>query len=720
MNNEIFSLIKENKFKKLEKLLLENDNIDLDVHDENNNYIINMLINLNQVELIKILLSKNIRLDILDIDGRTILYYPIKFNYIELLDLLFNYNKKIIGISIIDIKDNVGNTALHYATMLNNIIVVKKLIENNADPLIKNNDFLNVFELALKYNRNYIIEYLVDKNFNLNFFSESGESFLQLAIVYQNKKIIDLLIKKNKININNQEKDYGVTALHQLVIQNDVDLVEKIINSGADINLQDYYGNSSLIYVCDENSNNILEILLSYSDLNYDLVNIDGDTALHIILLKNINIEKKNLIKIIENTDLNIQNNNGKSCIHLLIENNLFLFYENILINKDLNIFINDNDGQTPYSLINNSANKEKYIKIVVESYYNFLIKHKNCLKIDWEVWCGNGLSDKIKTINNLKSNEDICKKKITEIVVNEQRSIPNIKKLNIQIDNGIFVNTCFYTGSTIDILFGILFLFKTFKSKGLSILLNCPLTENDLLISYYKSIGLDLNYKLDFINFEILWSFQKLIFPTNFENKMVKLIEFSNYIVIPLGIETSKGSHANILLYNVKKKILERFEPNGANEPKDLNYNSNILDQLILLKFKKIDDKITYIVPKNYLPTIGFQIIENIYNNKCKRIGDPNGFCGIWCIWWAYQRIANFNIEPSLLANELIKEMKYKNINFKNFIRNFSKNVTDLRDLYLKKYKLDINDWIVGNYSNNILKQIDIDICKDFTPLKI
>jgi ankyrin repeat protein len=205
---QIFTLIKQNKFKNLEELLIKNKDINLDVCDENNNYIIHHLINLNKIDLVKILLDRNIRLDILDIDGRNILYYPIKFNYTELLDLLLEYNNKIIGIPIIDIKDNLNNTPLHYGTLLNNLEIVKKLIDNNADPFLKNKNNDNVLELALKYGYNKIIEYILNKNPNLNFLTDTGETFLQLSIIYQNDYIINLLISKHNININNQEKEY--------------------------------------------------------------------------------------------------------------------------------------------------------------------------------------------------------------------------------------------------------------------------------------------------------------------------------------------------------------------------------------------------------------------------------------------------------------------------------------------------------------------------------
>jgi ankyrin repeat protein len=720
IKTEIFSFIKENNFKKVEELLInennENNKNSYDIHDENYNFLIHYLVIFNQIKLIKFLLERNIRLDVLDIDGRTILYYPIKFNYFDLFDILLEYNKKVIGISIIDIKDKLGNTALHYATILNNLIFVKKLISNNADPLIKNNDYDNILQIALKYNRNDIINYIVNENYNINFLTITGENFLQLSITYQNIAIINLLIENTNINLNNQEKEYGTTALQQLIVQNNISLCKKIINKSVNINQQDYYGNSPLIYISSENNNELFDLFLSLNNLNYNLTNIDGKTSLHIILSTKPKILKKYIEKIMINTDLNIQNNLGKTCLHLLIENNIFLDYYDILINKELNIFINDINGITVYDLIQKNENKNKLFELIINSYYNFLLIKKNILKVDWEIWCGNNITEKIKTLNKCKNNIEICKEKIKDIIFIEKRSIPVINDINLIIDNGVFVDTCFYTGSTIDILFGLIFLYETYSISGLNLLINYPLTKNELLLSYYKSIGLDLNYKLDFINFEILWSFQKIFFPIDFENNMLKLIKKNKYIVIPIGIETSKGSHANILFFDVKNKILERFEPNGANEPKDFNFNSILLDKLILNKFLKIDDKIKYIVPSLYLPVIGFQIIENLNENKCKRIGDPNGFCGIWCIWWIYQRIKHINIEPIKLVNELIKEFKLKNINFKNYIRNFSKNITDIRDTYLKKYNLDINDWIVGNYDDNILDDLDRNICKRYS----
>ena len=51
--------------------------------------------------------------------------------------------------------------------------------------------------------------------------------------------------------------------------------------------------------------------------------------------------------------------------------------------------------------------------------------------------------------------------------------------------------------------------------------------------------------------------------------------------------------------------------------------------------------------------------IIENLEEDKCKRIGDPNGFCNLWCIWWSNQRIQNSKTKPDVLAKSLDQKVK-------------------------------------------------------------
>jgi hypothetical protein len=70
--------------------------------------------------------------------------------------------------------------------------------------------------------------------------------------------------------------------------------------------------------------------------------------------------------------------------------------------------------------------------------------------------------------------------------------------------------------------------------------------------------------------------------------------------------------------------------------------------------------------------------------------------------------RVKHKKINQKDLALELIRIIKFKNIKFKNLIRNFSNKVTILRDEELKKHNLNIDDWMLKKYDENIINKIE------------
>ena len=725
-NEEIFTLLKSHSFDEIYKLIKSKKVTNLDFRDVNYNYFIQYIINYNQHKILELILemtkteSLNVRLDILDSDGRSILYNCIKYNYDEMIKELIAYNQETIGISIIDIVDRLGLSALHYSVIYNNFEALKILIENGADPYILSKDGSNVFVTCITYKRNNMLEYLINKNLNINFTSASGETILQIAVNYQNNYISNLLLKTN-INLNNVTNDFGLSVLHQSIILDNFDLFKKLLDKNIDFNLPDFYGNTPIHYILIDKRINYLLILLKKSDIKLTNTNINGETPLHILLDMELEIDEIDkldntiLNKIILESDLNIQDNQGITCLMKIIKNNLHMKFRDLLVIKPLNFFIEDNN-------MNFIKLTDDLINILTDSFYNQIKINKNELLLDWEKWCSVDSFEQLKNIIEPKlgisgkTSEDICKSKIKYIIQKEKRTIPKLSNIELTFDNGIFTNYCYYTGAPIDILFGLLLLNQDFNSKGLKVVLDYPLTVNESLEKYYKKIGIDYPYKLDFSNIEIIWSYQKIFFPSYFDDEIQNIMKEAKYIVIPIGIETSVAAHANILFWDIKNKTLERFEPNGSNYPIGLNYNPELLDSLIENKFKQFDPDLQYFGPFKFLPTISFQVLENLETAKCKKIGDPNGFCGVWCVWWVYQRMLNIdNTKLTVLnvADEIIKFIKFDNQSFKYIIRNFSKKITQIRDTYLKKYNIDINDWVVNNYSPDILDKLEKDIFK-------
>jgi ankyrin repeat protein len=291
MNNNIFDLIKSQKFNKISKLITNNKITNLDIKDSNNNYFIQYIINYNQYKLLKLILNKmkknilTLRLDILDIDGRSILYNCIKFNYSEMFALLIESNKDNIGISIVDIKDKLGLTALHYSIIFNNFEAFKYLLDNNANPYLIYNDCNNVFHIILKYKHLHMLKYLLDNKYLLEFYDINGNTFLQNSIIESATTDIIIEIMKKTLNLNNKNSKYGLTAIHQTVLYNNYDVFKLLIDKNIDINISDFYGNTPLHYILYEK--------------HIDYIDLFNKKAIYILIRDYCGYDKKYIVNVL-------------------------------------------------------------------------------------------------------------------------------------------------------------------------------------------------------------------------------------------------------------------------------------------------------------------------------------------------------------------------------------------------------------------------------------
>lgn len=697
----LFEKLKEKKYKDIFNYLTNNPDLNLNIKDEFGNYFIEYVLNSDDIQLISYVLTREIYLDIIDNNGTTILYNLIKFNKLEILRKVLKNDSFKIGIHLLDKKDIKGRTSLHYSIIFNNEESLNILLDNEGDPYIPDNNGDNIFFYCIILKRTKILLNLFEKFKNFRTKNLEGETLLQSSINYDNKEITNYLIEKTDINLDNKTKEYGTTALHQAVVNNNLDLINKLIKYGVDITISDNLGNNVLHFSIMEKNSKFISLFLNLNKIDLNLTNLNGFIPFNFYLSELSNYDNEIMQKFIEGSNLNIQNFNGDTSLHLLDIKDQIYKYKKILESKLLNIFIQNYDGKSVY---NSTKDKKELIKIVELSYFNNL---KENLTLDWEKKCSFIRQNiKSKLSQNLKTKDD-CLKKIKKVILDENRSIPKVKEIKFDANFGVILKDCFFSGFPIDTLFGLLWLNR--ENSKINLILDYPLTLNESIINFYKKIGMEINFKMDFINTMILWSYQKIYFPDYFDNVLKKALENkAEIIVIPIGIETSQGAHTNILFWNLKKKTLERFEPNGKNPPINFNYNPDLLDKLIYNKFILFEKSLTYLKPMDYLPEVGFQMIENLENETCSQIGDPNGFCTVWCIWYSYQKSLNLSLDSKELVDELINNIKLEGRSFKNLIRNFSKNVSKLRDEYLMKVKLDINQWILSNYSDEQLNSLE------------
>ncbi len=89
------------------------------------------------------------------------------------------------------------------------------------------------------------VKEFLDAGINSNAKNKDGYTALIYATSNGYKDIVKLLLAKADINANN----YG-TALHRAAVARHKDIVEMLLNKGANVNAQDGFGNTALIISC--------------------------------------------------------------------------------------------------------------------------------------------------------------------------------------------------------------------------------------------------------------------------------------------------------------------------------------------------------------------------------------------------------------------------------------------------------------------------------------
>ena len=85
----LFDYVKNQKWDKFKEELKKLDkNFDINIRDENYNYLLTYAILFNQPDVVELLMDRNAKIDSFDTEGFSILYIPIKFRFNNILDIL--------------------------------------------------------------------------------------------------------------------------------------------------------------------------------------------------------------------------------------------------------------------------------------------------------------------------------------------------------------------------------------------------------------------------------------------------------------------------------------------------------------------------------------------------------------------------------------------------------------------------------------------------------
>ena len=143
--------------------------------------------------------------------------------------------------------------------------------------------------------------------FDLNFVDPDMDlTALMLAIVRRDNVMTNVLLEDERIKINTQNSE-GCTALMFACRYGDKYIVSKLLDMGATIETTDfqYFCNPAHIAVLAGNLE-VIEVL-KQSAINWDVVDFQGDTPLHLAVL---NDKPEILISLLQLNNINIHKKN--------------------------------------------------------------------------------------------------------------------------------------------------------------------------------------------------------------------------------------------------------------------------------------------------------------------------------------------------------------------------------------------------------------------------
>lgn len=676
---------------------------DFNVQDESGTYLISYVVSLNYIEVLKKLLQTNIKIDIYDVDGRTILYIPIKFGFIDIIKVLIDYSDKSIGIPICSLMDINGNIALHYALMFKNEECIK-LILNRSNCLTQDKKGNNALHHAVLSRHLEIVKLIPSHISNYNAQNISGETVLHIACRLSLVDITSFILSQQQavhININVQEYHLQSTPLHYACFSGNEKITGMLLENNVDVNIQDIDGNTPLHYCIMYDKINLARMLithqLSMKKINVNLFNVNLLLPLHIAFMKNPNEINMYVDILLQNTNVNFQNKFGVTCLHELCRTSLWKKFKNVLSMKKLDILLPDINEKRPIDNVN-SKDLDEFIDLSIDSYYNIVINKHTTWNTQWENQCSTD-------INKCKQN---IRKKLNRLIKNKkydclEKTYPQVrtskKCIDIPVSDRVSFNTL--VGLSLEVISGLLYLSKKHPNTG--VILDKLDSYNDRTLDdetceFYKKNNIPYNLLTCITRKYFIMFYKKILYvhpsvKTIFLNKLNdKSIRF---IIFYIGIFGTQTGHANIVVYDKQTNEFERFDPLGSG---DYGYDSSQLDEKLKNYLTSLKEKSLYISPREYLSTIGLQQID-ITEVQNEYIGDPEGYCIAWSMWYTDMRVSFPDLQRKKLIKYIMQQISMKHLKYKSIVRDYSKNITNVRDDILSYANIDINQYWNNEY---------------------
>jgi len=498
------------------------------------------------------------------------------------------------------------------------------------------------------------------------------------------EKVLSLLKKSNpKVISSINSKQFS--PLMAAIGSSNTQLINWLLESGADPNYSTY--TSPLILALETNQNQIIEALIR-STKSLDTNTFDSNKWLpaHHCFNAKSKIDPKIKLQIIKLTDnLNSQNVNGNTPIHMMFLNDDWVSYKSIFSSKPIDLYIKNKLGDRPIDYFV-ETNTKKQVDELLGLVSKGVLKRTKRLQFKGKQMGRLSKSKQLKlyksTLTCLKKNTSGCidqiKNKISRLGVS---TIEDPENVNVKLIMGDKIDYSLFVSRDIDSYIYLLYFIEKYKvgiGSGQKLVIKSSDPEIKKIINFYTSIA---KAYPALSNISIYWHDENNnVFPKD----IVQSIKTSsrNIIFFYITIINQNVDHANCLIIDKPNKRVIHFEPYGrVNKVSLKNLDIKCAEILKPLGYK-------YYSPSNYLTQNSFQMLSNESNPFEVKFGDIGGFCLAWTLWFFELYLRNPNLDLEVLVNKSINKIINLKYSIMEYIRFYANKLRRYHIKYLKKIK--------------------------------
>ena len=370
------------------EFLIDHAHLDVDTADINGNTALLYAAYGAKVKTMKVLVEKGANLNTKNKIGQSVWEFTLNHPNEHFLTCTIFLYKQFMKLS--DPSELItfprGNSPLHIAAFTGNVKKITSLINQGVDPNVKDINGNSFFHVAAKENQVEVLEAFIatasiyEKNNN-------NDTALHIAAGNGNLEATNVLLNKFKLDARNKQ---GMTPLHLSVHSEKANyklvrkLVEHIVRTStwSLVDAADNNGNTALHIACKKSYPEIIPELCA---LNCKKKNNDGENPFHIAAVNsNVGIFEAMLEtfnKPENGVDFNETNLSGESCLHICARKSDSISLITLITNG-ADLSLQNSEGNTViHVLIEESVEEPHKSAWMVEEYRNI----RN-LAVKW--WC--------------------------------------------------------------------------------------------------------------------------------------------------------------------------------------------------------------------------------------------------------------------------------------------------------------------------------------------